>query len=395
MFHVVRVSTFVLILVLLFNGSVSRQARADDETPSEASSISHAEQLERDARELSRSLNLSDDLALTRLQGQHALGEALAEARAEYSDISASFVDIAEGAVVIRLNDNASSERFSSLEGKVNALSYRLEIRYGAEYSEEEFHSEATRLASVLYEARIDNDGVEYDAIDGELVLLLERLLPVDKLRELTSFPVRQERSSGETGPTLSGGVKMTDCTAGFSVRISGGKRGLLTAGHCGNSQKYSTTPGGSVSNTSSYVSGINNASTDMQWHHMTAHTPVASFYGSSASTATKRVGTGSAYVGQLLCHRGKTTGYSCGLVTSTAYAPPASWNVCGSSACAAKWVRVSGVDLANRRGDSGGPWFSGGYAYGIHTGGLIADTGAWAAYNPISRIGGLGVILI
>ena len=77
--------------------------------------------------------------------------------------------------------------------------------------------------------------------------------------------------------------------------------------------------------------------------------------------------------VGSYLCHRGITTGYRCGDVTSNEYVP--TWSgACNGVACKARFVRV---DAAEQVCDSGGPWFwtngtGTNRAYGIHKGGGV-----------------------
>lgn len=60
------------------------------------------------------------------------------------------------------------------------------------------------------------------------------------------------ELSPVGAGDTNSGGLPLSTCTSGFAVRNSAGTRGILTAGHCGNSQScgsvYGIHKGGSTS---------------------------------------------------------------------------------------------------------------------------------------------------
>jgi|tagenome__1003787_1003787.scaffolds.fasta_scaffold20965399_5 hypothetical protein len=166
-----------------------------------------------------------------------------------------------------------------------------------------------------------------------------------------------------------------------------------MTAGHCGNVNNYALTPNGATSYGTTFKREARSSIADLQWAVMNSRNALNSFYGSSASTPTTRVGQGTATSGQLLCHRGKSTGYSCGNVTSTAYAPTYA-GAC-PSACSAAFVRVEGSALANIGGDSGGPWFSGGYAYGIHKGGQEGTVAVWACFTPVGRMSDLGVALV
>ena len=64
---------------------------------------------------------------------------------------------------------------------------------------------------------------------------------------------------------------------------------------------------------------------------------------------------------GDYVCKFGRTTGYTCGIVLSTAHDI--------GSCCNATWMYVgsdNGIDLS-QPGDSGAPWYSGSIAYGMH----------------------------
>lgn len=124
-------------------------------------------------------------------------------------------------------------------------------------------------------------------------------------------------------------------------------------------------------------MSGTKDADQDVQWHtsgyqdvqwHTSGYTERPEFYADSSTTA--RVLTGRRYrsstaAGNNVCHRGITTGYSCGYVDQTNYRPTYS-GACGSVSCDAVWVIVSGADLACYPGDSGGPVFASQTAFGL-----------------------------
>lgn len=64
---------------------------------------------------------------------------------------------------------------------------------------------------------------------------------------------------------------------------------------------------------------------------------------------------------GDYVCKFGKTTGFTCGTVSSTVYDPGTNFNP--------TFVLVDspmGIDLS-LGGDSGAPWYSGSIAYGLH----------------------------
>lgn len=175
------------------------------------------------------------------------------------------------------------------------------------------------------------------------------------------------------------GGLNLTSCTAGFTFKNTvTGTKGYLTAAHCG-SQKYLFPPSNPTSFTSPFVSQKYDAYADVQFRKYDSHLPKHFFYGSSATTLTAQVSGSAVSTGTYVCHRGKTTGYNCGSVTSITYAP--SWaNACNGVTCAAAWVRTTAY---GQPGDSGGPWFKSNGAIGIYKG--QANDGSYTIYSKIT----------
>lgn len=186
----------------------------------------------------------------------------------------------------------------------------------------------------------------------------------------------------------------MSSCTAGFNVIVNG-VRGMTTAGHCSSSQSYrafgSTTWVGTT-----YRSQAWNRLADVQWHSLVA-TPGTLFHGQSTTTTTTLVGRQLRTVqgGNWACHRGKTTGYSCGTVVQINYQPTYS-GACNGQTCAATFMVVQSSSLKCYLGDSGGPVFSGGYAYGWYKGQSSSGTTAadcnsmhYMAVDYLSQISG------
>lgn len=194
------------------------------------------------------------------------------------------------------------------------------------------------------------------------------------------------------------GGAQLSSCTSGFVVQDSNGVSGFITAGHCPNSQTYSE-PGG-TSYTTTWQAQIRDADQDVQWH-TTSHIEYPTFFARSASayrTLTGRTLRSNQNVGDYVCHRGKTTGYSCGTIESRTFQP--TWtNACNGVTCSSVWMKVSGSALECYPGDSGGPWFLNTDAYGIYKGqsssGTTASDCDWAVYMAVNYVPGLGVSLV
>jgi len=361
----------------------------------EAPPLSAEEALASDARMYVREHGTTLQEATIRLEWQMVAGEVAETVKGLAAGrYAGSWIDNgADWRLVIRV---AQHKRITALESFAEQAPIPMVIDYGAPRSEQQLAREAERLAETLRKSTAGIDGVGVDVRAGGLVVIANPDAPQAVATSVVpdDVPVHVERSKGRAINTNRGGVNMSTCTAGFSVVTSDGRRGLTTAGHCSDTQAYATTPTGTTSNSSTYQGQSWDADSDVQWHRLSNHSPSNTFFGSSSTSATTRTGSGQATMGQLLCHRGRASGYSCGNVTSTTFAP--TWSAaCGSQTCRAVFVRVEGQSLANLRGDSGGPWFSGGNAIGTHMGGQVGEVAVWATFTPVARLADLGVGLL
>lgn len=213
-------------------------------------------------------------------------------------------------------------------------------------------------------------------AEDAEAQAAARAKLP--QVQTLLAVPVRVEFARAY--PKLSdvrGGSHVSPpsgsyCTSGFVVKNTSGTTGVLTAGHCENSLTYYNPNWTSIALT--YVTGSQylDADQDVQVH-TSAYTERPEFYYDDAKQYTRTL-TGRRYrsstaYGDNVCHRGERTGYSCGYVQQTNYAPvnPNEPLLCGGVGCAPVFIRVSGANLKCYGGDSGGPWFASTVAFGVH----------------------------
>lgn len=150
---------------------------------------------------------------------------------------------------------------------------------------------------------------------------------------------------------TLYGGSQLRTCTAGFSVRSSAYSNGMLTADHCSNAQSPSGGDSLAYRDSAAYSKG------DVQWHSSSGAT-LANFYISS-STRRPVYATANPVDGAIYCRYGRTTGNYCDQVYLL--------NRCRGSYCGL----VAMFERFASGGDSGGPWYSGYTAFGVHSGGL------------------------
>jgi len=204
------------------------------------------------------------------------------------------------------------------------------------------------------------------DPIDVEIDIHTNRVLvsTTDKARTQArlqanaGLAVREVRDLIRPSADIYGGVTLSGCTAGFTVRNSGGTTGIATAAHCGNTQSYTgiNLP---------YVTGRQYHNVDTQWHTTPGLADVGKF--KSGATTTRNVTGQATYAGvptgAWICKYGKETGHRCGELTSKSISP--SYVPKGGM-----FGRITkcDTDLATP-GDSGGPVFNGGIAVGIHSG--------------------------
>jgi len=214
------------------------------------------------------------------------------------------------------------------------------------------------------------------------------------------------------------GSLPLIQCTSGFAVRnIMNNTKGIITADHCGPGDTPYVGYGNNVGTVFLHAQGgKKTASEDMRWYKpfswgFYSHHVDPSVYGESTDTlipVTGRKTQAETTLGQWVCHRGITTGYSCGNVDNLNHKPTD--YKCGTSSnpvdCLPIWVRVvpplsvvSVPGLACAGGDSGGPVFSGTLAVGITIAGTsVGNTIGECAdlvYMSTDRIIGLGLDLL
>ncbi len=139
------------------------------------------------------------------------------------------------------------------------------------------------------------------------------------------------------------GGLALTTCTSGFSVKNSSGTKGITTAGHCSNDQWYNGV-------NLPFVSGTTGGIYDIQWHTapgLTVRNLVFDGTYNRYIFSVKFRATQS--VGEWVCKYGMTSGYACDTIATTSQ----------------DGVNVRVDNMTVQGGDSGGPWFWNNTAYG------------------------------
>jgi hypothetical protein len=225
--------------------------------------------------------------------------------------------------------------------------------------------------------------GAGYDQRTGEVVLLVtsadaERI-GIEAIRaraeEVGRVPVRvvvndliESDLSVDGGGRVSGVSSVTGrhnvCTSGFVV-TDGARTGIATAAHCPDDLTYEDRDGNTLPLPFAGQWGL--AYQDVQVN-LSDQASEPLFYSNRGAGTLRRLVTwrnaSSTRAGDFVCHYGESSGYSCAIVELTDYAPPG--ELCGGP-CSPTWVTVKGPSCIP--GDSGGPVFSGGVAFGIAKG--------------------------
>jgi streptogrisin C len=235
--------------------------------------------------------------------------------------------------------------------------------------------------------------GAGYDQRTGQVVLLVTsadaQRFGADAIRtraeQVSGVPVRvtvneliEQNMRVDGGGRVEGLSSVTGrrnvCTTGFVVS-DGTRTGIVTAAHCPDELTYYDRDGLTRPLPFAEQSGL--AYQDVQIN-LSAEANAPFFYSDRGADSLRRLTTwrnrDSTRAGDFVCHFGESSGYSCAEVQLTDYAPPGA--LCGGP-CQPTWVTVEGP--ACKAGDSGGPVFSGGVAFGIAKG--INRTAAGQCY--------------
>lgn len=179
---------------------------------------------------------------------------------------------------------------------------------------------------------------------------------------------------------TVPGDPRRFLCTAGFVV-TDGSQTALSTAAHCPDTLSVRDASGQDQELPFAGQWGWGNQ--DLQINLSPVALP-PTFFSDTAKTESRAV-TGSVAraatrAGDVVCHRGERTGYSCSAIELTDFAPAG--DLCGG-ACLPTWTTVAGPTC--KSGDSGSPVFLGTTAYGLLKGGSYRSDGSCAFYFYMS----------
>ena len=276
-------------------------------------------------------------------------------------------------------------EQFEREVLEPRAWSTRIDLVPNRGFSERELNDRVIAAHQAVYDRSplVSDVSTEADPRTGEIQVVvrsvgqdLARTAADVKSRLPADVSVRVTSSAlGGDDATHKGGQPMSTCTSGFSV-FSSTMTGMATAAHCGDLQSMNGV-------TLVFKAAHNGTYGDMQWHHKSGETFADDFLAGNATTwnyDNRDVsGTGSPVVGLDVCKNGKNGYKDCDEVKALGH--------CFNGAC--NLVRV--YERQAEPGDSGGPWFWGNTAYGLHKGYNLHD---WAYRDLFTRAdySGLGL---
>jgi hypothetical protein len=168
-------------------------------------------------------------------------------------------------------------------------------------------------------------------------------------------------------------------CTWGFTA-LAGSVKSLVTAGHCVGESQFGPWVATKFEE-ERWQGAVDTArhSTDSVYNNL--YDNVIMRTGLPDVEITSRTRWDQVDYYDVVCHQGDTSGTSCGYVTALFTAP-------GWVPDATQFVLVEAPSINEQAGDSGGPWFYGNSAYGIHSGGCQCygtfDLWGWGVYGAI-----------
>lgn len=379
------------------------QAQPDPGKPDNLPVQSAEQAIAADAQAYARSTGVSQGEAVRRLRMQRDMGDLIEQLRAAHKGRLAGIVVDHEPNYRLRVRltgPEAVAERKVPLGGSELPVAFET----GAKATYEGLRGSLRANQAAVARLYPNLAGIGIDESTSEIVVTvnapaapdaeaarakggeLQTILGQPFRIEITdSYPVMHDVRGGSlVSPTTAG-----HCTSAFVVKNTAGTTGVTTAAHCGNTLNYYNPNMTSIPLTLVAGSEYLDADQDVQVH-TSAYVERPEFYWDDGKTAARtltgrRLRSSTAF-NDNVCHRGETTGYSCGYVQQTDYAPYNPTNPLCGGPCSAVYIRLTGATLECAGGDSGGPWFASTVAFGIHKGGPATGC-AYAYYMTTDTI--------
>ncbi len=322
--------------------------------------------LRKDAREYASAMGVSLQEAIRRLSLQDAIGKLNVELSTNEGDTFAGLwiQHQPEYRVVVGFTRNGEPTIRRRTAG--GPLAGIIQVR-AAKATLRELETARAEAVGVARRVAIrSNSGINIIENRAELYVLDPIQFDTALRKANVQLPgnARVVKTNGfpKEATNIYGGLALTDCTSGFSVRSASGVNGITTAGHCADSQQYS---GVSLP----WISGTTGGVTDIQWNlvqypHSNPNWIWDGTYNRYIFNTKFRA---SQSVGEWVCKYGRASGYTCGTIQDKNF----------------DGVNVR-VNTLVQGGDSGGPWFWNNTAYGTTISFIDANN---AIYGPVDHI--------
>jgi hypothetical protein len=374
----IRRSIFLALLILATRAWGQPEAMPVAPTVTADTSIeTPAQALQADAAEYARTFNVEPAEALRRLQAQEASVPLVNRLADGYRDRLAGI--IIEHQPIYRIVIAVTGAPAADTAVAIGPFSVPIVLRSGAVATRAQTLDAIERHQADIRAGLPSPPGMGVDPRTGALLVLVrpEDLANGDdaaataaRLEAIAGVPV-EIRTGGDfdTNLAIEGGGRLIGtqndsshflCTAGFVV-TDGTRTALSTAAHCPYTLSFVDQDKSSIPLTMIGAWGANHQ--DVQLDSAGVPLPPL-FYGDDESKARPVAGwrsRTSTRAGDVVCHRGQRSGYSCSIVLLVDYAPPG--DLCAGP-CPATWVAVGGPKCEH--GDSGGPIFLGSTAFGL-----------------------------
>ncbi|OQJ62454.1 hypothetical protein B5P24_05265 [Clavibacter tessellarius] len=265
----------------------------------------------------------------------------------------------------------------------VAAAAQAVQAELGAESVEASMSEDGTTVtaaavlpdASASASASVDVTAAAQAGTDrAEAAVAQAATVPVEVA--LTDEDPSQEVLSGGTALGI-GNTQQLACTAGFTVRNARtGATGLITASHCPDDLNYESRQ------ILTFEGHGDSGQLDEQWFSSSesVHNEFISQKAGSTLIRRKATAVAAPFVGMNVCKYGTVTAYGCSQVIN---GPTTTVNANGVT-----YANLWQVDgYITQEGDSGGPWFYGNTAYGIHYGNIPRGGADRSAFTSITAI--------
>jgi len=325
----------------------------------------------RGRRQVSGAVVVAVVLALGAVGSAQAAGLSPTRARALADTLgdkaAGTYFDRSRDAMVIAVTDRAAA-------GKVRAAGGVARIVEHSAASLARISAEIERAVNIAGTAW----GV--DPVENRVVVSIDDTVDAAELQRLSAVlaadgdAARVERVAGTFTPLIAGGDATRGggyrCSLGFNVRISGLDY-FLTAGHCTNVVAVWSTPGATTA-------GSRFPGDDYGIARYASSTPRTGDVDLYNGGRQDIVSAGSSYVGETVRRSGSTSGVHGGTVTgvnqTVRYAEGTVRGLVRTTVCA-------------EPGDSGGPFFDGGVALGLTSGGSgNCTSGGTTFFQPVTE---------